>query len=875
MSQSNLSVTDLKCEGFRAPLGLTESHPRLSWNLESTRPGARQVAYRVLASSSPEGFDVPELWDSGRVESNQTAWIEYQGTPLYSRERVYFRVEVWDESGAQSQSETSFWEMGLLSRGDWQAQLISAPIVGGPQTIPPVPRFSREFELARPVKSARLYATAIGVYVCQLNGARVGDLELAPGWTNYSKTLRFQTFDVTAQLQSGRNTWNTLLGDGWATGYLGWKARQNYRDRSAFCGQLEIEYQDGTRETISTNNTWTCAFGPMLGADFLQGESFDARLSWREVGSVETAPLPENIALRASLSPPVRATQELAATSVHKHHGAWIFDVGQNMVGRVRLNLGVLEQLAPGTTLRLRFAETLEGGPNATDGAIYTKNLRSAKQTDFFTSDGTTDSWEPLFTFHGFRFLEISGLPSKDEPPLELVTGVVLHSDLNLSGDFSCSDALVNQLQRNIDWGWRGNSLDVPTDCPQRDERLGWTGDAQAFCATSLLNRDAHGFWAEWMRQLRDDQSPNGGIPCTIPSPEIGHLAAPEHGTAWIDGGPAWADAVLICPWTVYRHTGNVRILSENYDVFERYLGYLQSTAQSNIRCFDGCDYFAGFGDWLALDGSGKTEGGTPKELIGTAFYAHAADLMSRIARVLGKTDDAQKYKSLFQSVAATFTRRFVTGDGRLSPPFQTPYLLALHFDLLPDSLRELAAKELVAEIKNRGGKLSSGFVGSPYINHVLTREGHLDTAYALLHQTGWPSWLYAVTQGATTIWERWDGWTKEKGFQDTGMNSFNHYAYGAVGDWLFEHVAGIGLDPEIAGYKRFVLAPKPGGNLTMARAHLDTVHGRIESEWHLESGRFKYHFIVPPNTLAKVVLPDGSTFEAAPGEHSGAVDMS
>ncbi len=563
-------------------------------------------------------------------------------------------------------------------------------------------------------------------------------------------------------------------------------------------------------------------------------------------------------------------------------HGAgqsWVFDIGQNMVGRVRLDFAALSKEVPaGTTFRLRFAEVLEGGPSATTGRIYTDNLRSAKQIDVVTSDGELESWEPQFTFHGFRYVEVTGLPAVlsagETPPLGFVTGVVLGSDMERRGDFECSDPLINQLQRNIDWGWRGNSLDIPTDCPQRDERLGWTGDAQAFCETANWNRDARGFWVEWARQVRDAQTKSGGIPAVVPDTGVVMTPSVNGETESADGGPAWADAVLICPWTTFRATGDKRILEENYDVFERYVAFQTSTSKDGLRCYDGCGYFQGFGDWLALDGSGQTEGGTPKELIGTAFYAHSADLLSQIAAVLGRQDDAQKYAALFDSIKAAFCSRFVTPGGRLSPPFQTPYLLALEFNLVPDELRPQMALELASEIRKRGNKLSTGFVGSPYINGVLTREGHLDVAYQLLHQTGWPSWLYAVTQNATTIWERWDGWTPEKGFQDAGMNSFNHYAYGAIGAWLYADVAGITLDSTVSGYQKFVLKPRPGGHLTHAKAYLETAHGRIESSWQLEGDKFNYRFVVPANTSASVELPDGTHFEAVAGVVEGAVEV-
>lgn len=863
-----MNISRLRCESFQNPLGLDAATPQLSWQLQTDRAGAKQIAYHISVSASPDFQEL--LWDSGRVKSSQTTFVTYEGAPLRSRSRVYWRVEVEDETGATTQSEVANWEMGLLQKSDWQSAWIQAPLAGGPQSSPPVPRLRRAFTVEKPVAQARLYATALGIYEVALNDQKVGDHELAPGWTDYRQRVRYQTYDVTALLQPGENVWTTLLGDGWYCGYISWQMRQTYGEQSRFRGQLEIIYQDGTRETIATDNSWEYAYGPILSADLLMGESHDARVPWKTLGRAETFESPD-IELCASLGPPVRATQELApvrATPIGGQHGlkaGMLFDMGQNMVGRARLRVTG----ARGTTLRLRYAETLQGGPNVTEGAFYVDNLRSAKQTDYFTLSGGDDVFEPRFTFHGFRFVELLGLGevSGDVAAPEL-TGVVLHSDTELQGDFSCSDELVNQLQKNIDWGWRGNSLDLPTDCPQRDERLGWTGDAQVFARTSLFIRDSGAFWREWARSVRDAQSPLGSVPAVVPNSEGGATVTPEHGWAWYDGGPAWADAILICPWAVYRTTGHTRVLEENYESFTRFLDYLQSTSRDNLRCYDGCGYFQGFGDWLALDGSGNTDGNTPKELIGTAFYAHAANLMSQIAQVLGKTDDAARYRALFETVRKTWCARFVTQGGRLSPPYQTPYLLALEFDLLPDELRGHAARELVSEVKARGGKTSSGFVGSPYVNHVLTGSGHLDTAYQLLHQTGWPSWLYAVTQGATTIWERWDGWTQEKGFQDAGMNSFNHYAYGAIGAWLYASVAGIELDPETPGYTRFVLAPKPGGKLTSAKAHLDTLHGRIESEWRIEGGEFGWNYTIPPNTSALVTAPNGETFEKSAGKH-------
>ena len=869
-----MQITRLRCEYLENPLGLEVAHPRLFWQMQSDREGARQVAYRITTDNG---------WDSGRVESDQSTHIEYDGPTLTSRQRVNWSVEVEDESGALTRSEPAFWEMGLLQESDWQSEFIGGDLVGGPHNPMPAPFLRRPFEVAQPIKSARLYATALGVYECEINGQKVGDAVFAPGWTDYNVRLDYQTYDVTALLSEGENALGAVVGDGWYCGHIGWRQRQNYGQKPAFCGQLEIEFEDGSRQTIVSDDNWQFAYGPILSSDLLIGENFDARLimdgwsapqfkageCWRAAIITEKP----DMELSASLAPPIVKTEEIQPIATHIQGKSVIFDMGQNMVGRIHIKV----RGERGQTLRFRFAEILQGGPLATSGPIYTANLRggAAEQTNFYTLRGEDEEvWEPRFTFHGFRYVEVTGL-TEEQLTDEFLTGVVLHSQAAPTGDFECSDALVNQLQKNIDWGWRGNSLDVPTDCPQRDERLGWTGDAQVFIPTSCFLRDVPAFWTKWARDVADAQHTDGSVPCVVPLPGTREAVVDERGSEkgpWHDGGPAWADAALICPWTLYRRYGDTRILSENYAVFQNYLSYLENTARDNMRCTEDANYWRGFGDWLALDGSGLTVGGTPKELIGTAFYAHSADLMSRIAGVLGRDEDERKYRELFESVAQTFCERFVTPAARLSPPYQTPYVLALHFNLLPEALRADAVKELVGEIKHRGGKLSTGFVGTSYLPFVLSENGANETAYELLLQHDWPSYLYAVTQGATTIWERWDGWTQKNGFQDAGMNSFNHYAYGAIGDWMVQVVAGI--RPGAAGFQKFVLQPCPGAGLTSAKAHYDSLYGRIESSWVTEDGELTWDFSVPANTTAQVILPNGEEFEAEPGTHQKRVKL-
>jgi alpha-L-rhamnosidase len=616
---------------------------------------------------------------------------------------------------------------------------------------------------------------------------------------------------------------------------------------------------------------------------------------------VELFPDP-GIALVATNGPTIRRMEELKPIADPESKGNFlttrsIFDLGQNMVGWVRF-----KGVAPaGTTVTLRFAEVLNP-----DGTLYTTNLRAARATDYYTFKGEGEEMcEPRFTFHGFRYVEVAGYPGPVNR--DAITGVVLHSDMARTGDFDCSDPLLKQLQHNIVWGQKGNFLDVPTDCPQRDERLGWTGDIQVFVRTAAFNMDVAGFMTKWAQDVSDAQGAHGEVPAVVPNMM----------RMMPDGGPAWADAAIICPWTIYLCYGDTRILERNYATMSRFLQFVVDASPGLIRCDLDYPGWPGFGDWLSINAA------TPRDLIGTAFLAYDATLMARIAAVLGKPRDAAKYRKLFSDVKKAFAERYLVGgrppsdlaqpsqvrrmmDGAdaisrgtlkvvdygpvaskvfntaVFKPEQTAYVLALHFDLVPEELQATAVDELVADIERRGMHLSTGFVGSSYLPFVLSNNDRLDIAYALLGQKTWPSWLYAVTKGATTIWERWDGWTEENGFQDPGMNSFNHYAYGAIGAWMYATVAGIDVDPEEPGYKRAVLRPRPGGGLMHAAGRLRTLYGELVSEWRLHDGAFDWTVVIPPNTLATAHLPvevgsavmldgqavPGTVHELVPGEH-------
>jgi alpha-L-rhamnosidase len=530
--------------------------------------------------------------------------------------------------------------------------------------------------------------------------------------------------------------------------------------------------------------------------------------------------------LEGQIMPPVAVLNMLKPKTISEPKpGQWVFDMGQNMVGIVRL-----DPIAPkGTKITLRHAEMLNP-----DGTIYTKNLRGAASVDtYICKGGDLEGWFPTFTFHGFRYVELTGLPKK--PDLDAVKGVVLGTDTPQAGKFSCSDPRLNQLQSNIQWGQRGNYLSVPTDCPQRDERLGWMGDAQVFVRTATMNADVAAFFTKWLVDVDDGQSPDGAYGDVSPNTMGGK------------GTPAWADAGVICPWTIYQAYGDRRILEQHLPAMTRWIEWCRAHSRGLIRERDrGGDY----GDWLSIGAN------TPKDLIGTAYFAYSTDLLSRSYRAVGKTAEAAKYEQLFRDIKAAFIKRYVKPDGRIQGNTQCCYAMALKFNLLPDELRGKAVQYLEDDIRAKNGHLSTGFVGVSYLLPVLTQAGKLDTAFGLLMQDTFPSWLFSVKHGATTIWERWDGWTPEKGFQDPGMNSFNHYSLGSCGQWLFESLAGIGLDPDQPGYKHIIIHPHAGGGLTWAKASLRSIHGPIASSWAVKDGVFTLDITIPANTTATVYVP-------------------
>jgi alpha-L-rhamnosidase len=701
--------------------------------------------------------------------------------------------------------------------------------------LPPAPFLRTSFSCNKNIRRATAYSSALGLYELYINGKRIGKDYFSPGWTDYNKRIYYNTHDVASALKQGKNAIGAIVADGWYSGYYGFHRRRNhYGDKPRFLLQLEIEYDDGSAETITSNKNWKASCGPFLEADLLMGETYDGRKEisgWDLPGFNDSSWKPVSTGIPEGFSPilenhpgnPVRLIEEIQVKTISEPNpGVFVFDLAQNMVGVVRIKV----KGKPGQPITLRYAERLNP-----DGTIYTQNLRGARATDtYFPKSASGETWSPRFTFHGFQYVEITGLP--DKPPLGAVTGLVLHSDMQRTGDFECSEPLVNRLFQNILWGQKGNYLEVPTDCPQRDERLGWTGDAQVFIPTGIYNMDIAAFFTKWMKDMEDAQLDNGCFADVAPRLDVG------------GGSPAWADAGIVCPYTIYESYGDVRILERNYVAMTRYMNFLENRAKDFLQPS------MGYGDWLS------TGANTPKEVIATAYYAYSANLMSKIAGALGKTGDVEKYKTLFENIKSAFNNAYVSEKSHIKGRTQTDYLLALVFDLLPEEKRSAALDHLIGDIKERDVHLSSGFVGTRHALPILSQMDHNDLAHQLLLTETFPSWLFQVKNGATTIWERWDGWTPEKGFQNPGMNSFNHYAFGCVGEWIYGYV--LGIQAEEPGYKKIVIRPRPSKRFSYAKGHYDSINGRIAVSWRIEGKAFHLDVEIPTNTTAIIYIPAG-----------------
>ncbi|MEH7073457.1 family 78 glycoside hydrolase catalytic domain [Neobacillus drentensis] len=840
-----LKVENLTCEYRKNPLGIDIKRPRVSWKVKSDRRGTMQQAYHIQVAYEEDFTEI--IWDTGITESDESIHIEYGGPELKSKTRYFYKVKVRDNFNRETEwSETAWLETGLLSPEDWQAEWITPDPAGINPLSEPAFLLRKEFTLKAGIKSARIYGTGVGLYELYLNGERVSDELLAPGWTSYHNRLQYQTYDVTKQLQDGTNAIGIILADGWYKGNLVRENNRNiYGNRRAAFFQIHVTYNDGTEEVIVTDNTWKASTGPIVFSEIYHGETYDARLEkegWSQSNYNEQdwsgtiiQEMP-NTQLVAQENVPTRVTEVLKPIDTFvTPAGDTILDMGQNMVGRIRLKVN-----APtGTRIVLKHAEVLDK-----DGNIYFGNLKFAKQkVEYITKGEGLESFAPHFTFQGFRYVKVEGFPGQENGlPLENFVGEVIHSDMERVGEFECSDPLVNRLQENIVWGQRGNFVDVPTDCPQRSERLGWTADAQVFIPTALFNYQGGPFFTKWLRDLKADQLPDGNVPFVIPNVEGGK------------GSAAWGDAATIIPWTVYQTYGDKRVLAEQYDSMKAWVEYIRRQGKNEYLWDTGFH----FGDWLALDAKENSfVGATAKDFIATVFYAHSTRILRNAAKVLGNVEEVHEYSFLLDKIIEQFNHEFISPSGRLVSPTQTAHVIALMFDMVEGKAKDRTAYELNQLLIQNDYHLNTGFVGTPYISLALSKGGYHETAVKLLMKDDFPSWLYQVKKGATTVWEHWDSIKQDGSFWSDQMNSFNHYAYGSIGNWMYKVVAGIDMDPALSAYKKIKIEPKFAGiSFTQAKAVFESMYGRILSSWNLTNEVVEVEVEIPANTTADILLP-------------------
>ena len=880
-------VHDLRCEYQDNPLGIDIAQPRLSWKLASAQRGVVQSAYQIRVTDTSD-----VLWETGKVLSHQSIHVPYGGSVLHSGQRCTWRVRVWNGNDRPSAwSEPAWWEMGLLHPSDWHAHWIAPGWQEDPNTQRPCPYLRTTFSVDGPVSRARAYITSLGLYELFLNGQRVGDAYFTPGYTSYHRRLQYQTYDITALLQQNENAIGVILGDGWYRGKLGsgpgGSPRNTYGERLALLVQLHLRYADGHEQFVLSDEGWQATTGPILSSDLQAGEVYDARLEmpgWNKPGfdasqwqKVEAVSYRKDH-LVATNGPLVRPHEEITPIALLRTpNGETVVDMGQNFAGIVRFRV----QGPAGTTIRLQHGETLDAYGNFTVAHLQVPH--GFQEVRYTLKGEAEEVYTPHFTFHGFRYVKVEDLLGM--PRVEQFTGLALYSDLPETGTFECSDPLINRLQQNILWSQKSNMLEIPTDCPTR-ERTGWTGDVQVFARTGSFLMQTPGFLSKWLKDLAAEQMADGQVANIVPSPELARpgkavsvpwitRALPYPGKSF-PGSAGWGDAAVIVPWTLYQCYEDQRVLEQQYASMQAWVEYMRKQAKKQPwlrritpiswrnqekRPYEPYLWDTGFhfGEWLEPDEGlfgPKMAIGILKRmlfsapLVATAYFAHSTRLLAEIAHVLGKDDDAREYEALHRRIKEAYRAVFIHQDGRIHPDKQASYIRALAFDLVPPALQRAAVDHLVMLIKENDDHLGTGFLSTPFLCHVLSSNGQLDIAYALLKQDTIPSWLYEVKKRATTIWEDWDG----IGEDGTPKGSLNHYPKGAVGSWLYQVVAGI--EPGAPGYKHIRFRPRPGGGLTAASARYHSLYGEIASSWQIRDGTFALTITVPANTTAAVFLP-------------------
>jgi alpha-L-rhamnosidase len=836
LTESPAQVVSLQCESQVNPLGIDREKPLLQWKIADSRRGAKQTASQILVASSSDNIrkDVGDLWDTGKIESDQSVHVAYAGKPLQSGMTYYWKARVWDQDGKVSGwSEPALWEMGLLSASDWQASWVARSMDEPSRSV----YMRKEINLPdKTIQKARLYVTGLGNYVFYINGNRVGIDLLTPGWTDFPKRLEYQVYDVSLLLVDGGNSLGAILGSMWWSGGLGWQGGTRYSEGPLkLLAQLQVDFSDGSKEVFTTDTSWKWHNSPIVADHIYHGETYDANLEiagWNNPGYDDGSwaaaePAGYEGMLVGPRFPALREQMQLTPVSLSEPvPGEYVYDLGQNMVGWAQ----VFVNAPKGDTITIRLAELLHD-----DGTVAQENLRSAKVTDRIISDGEPLVWEPKFTYHGFQYVQISGL--KEKPAQTDLIGKVIYTDQPFIGKLETSNELINRINRNITWGQRGNFFTVPTDCPQRDERLGWMGDAQIFAPTANFNMHLDRYWTKWMFDIFDGQDEAGWVHDVSPAVVVG---GPSK--------PGWGDACVIVPWMTYRYYGNTRIIEENYENMKRWVEYMHSKSENLIYVWqEGKRDWNGYGDWIAVEP-------TPSGPIGTAYFAYTAGLLSKMAGIIGNVTDETYYAGLSEKIAAAYNEKYWDKESLNYPgATQTASLLPLAFNLTSPELRDQVVKNLIENVKAKDVHPTTGFLGTGYILPMLSKHGYHDLAYRMINQTTYPSWGYMVEKGATSIWELWNSDTE----RPEGMNSRNHFALGCVGEWMWNTLAGVNICDDQPGFRRVIIKPEPVADLKWVKAEYETNYGKIVVDWKVDGTNFSMNLTVPANSSALVIMPE------------------
>lgn len=856
-----LNVSGITIENLKNPVGLT-GIPWFGWILESDGRNVHQEAYQLELSENPD-FQILS-YQSGWVNSPESVHVKVEGFRPISCKRYYIRVQLRTGQEESGWSAPASFVMAFLEQEEWKARFITAERPEDKDSSGST-YLRKEIHVSGEVLEAYACTTALGLYHGSINGCKIGTDELTPGWTSYENHLCYQTYEVTDLLKQGVNALGAMVGAGWYKGKMGFlHLRNNYGEQAAFLMQLVIRYQDGREETHVTDESWLGHDAPVIFSEIYDGEQYDARLEikdWNQSGlctdgwrEVQTVAFPMQ-ALTAQAGAKVKVMETLPAKRIFTTpQGERVIDFGQNLSGWVQFKV----HGNAGEEVRFQCFETLDASGN-----VYTDNLRTAKEEILYICKGDEEEeYQPHFTYQGFRYALVTAWPG--ELCEADVTACVLYSQMEDTGEFSCSNPLVNQLHHNIQWSMKGNFLDVPTDCPQRDERMGWTGDAQIFCRTSCYLMDTYTFFRKWLKDVAADQTPEGGVPHVVPD-----IISGKEESDWLlsqgtHSAAAWADVAVINPWTLYLMYGDNVILEEQYDSMKQWIQFMREHAVDHIW-----NYKLQFGDWVALDAEeGSYFGATPNDLTCTAYYAYSTGLFVKIANILGREEDAKDYGALYEEIVKKFQQSFFEKDGTMTAMTQTAHIAALYFNLVPEAYRDQTAKQLVALLEKEDGHLVTGFVGTPYFCHALSQNGYVEEAYELLLKEDFPSWLYQVKRGATTIWEHWDGLKPDGTMWSPDMNSFNHYAYGAVGEWLYRVVLGIEADEKDPGYHHIVICPQTGDSFDFAMGSYKSVYGTIRVNWKKTETPNERHLVIqiPHNTTATIRLEKGAVPNVADG---------